>query len=398
MKLLVCTALAIHKPSAGLNRLERMRSALRPNGIEVIIVGTGDCPYAPWQVDMSDYGSYIVFDPARIRVWRHCESATLTAQTALFYRRHLMEIISAQRCAGVICYTFQADNAGAILAATRQAGGFVFADMVEWFNISWHYMFNGVNIQQARMRRYVLPNVDGMIGISKGWCEWADQRDIANIWIPSFAEDSGLFRTTPPPPNRPLTLAFIGHLVSRELPQVIMRAIQLCYDRDVDVRMNVLGNVRRMPSECTAMRIIRKNPVLAERVKFLGFVSDTERDILLADADAFILLRSNTRETDMLFPTRLPEYLLSANAVILSRVGSFRECFEHRKDVWFIDGRNAPEEVAEALIYLAEHPQDRLEIGRRGRETAIRLFAPALLGSRLAGFLDGIVQRKSGGC
>jgi len=389
MNVLICTSSNILLPSAGKNRLTRMRRALAPHGIKTILVGAGNSDQPePWCLIETPGGLCITFNPNRVQVWRHCRALKIGAQAVKFYQDYLVKLIERFECSGIIDYSFQGQVSRAILEGVRMTNSFVVADVVEHFNLSWHYLFNGINYQQLQRCRVLLPKMNGVIGISKAWCAWADKQGIPNVWIPPFAEDYCSVRTKPSLPDRPFTMVFLGHWVPRELPRVFLKALQLCIEQNIDVRMIVLGNVGKSSRERPAMRFLQKDPVLAKHVTFRGFVSDQERDHELAESDAFIILRSDNRETEMLFPTRLPEYMLSGNPVVLSKVGSFPQCFEHKKDVWFVSARNTPEEVAEAILYLAQHPTERLEIGRQGRKTALAQFSLEALGSRLARFLE----------
>jgi glycosyltransferase involved in cell wall biosynthesis len=251
-----------------------------------------------------------------------------------------------------------------------------------------------MNWQQFAFSRWYLPQMDGVIGISKGWCEWASKQNIPNVWIPSFAEDHGIVRTEIVSRKQPFILTFIGHWVPRELPKVILRAIRICLDQGFDVRMNVLGNVGSTYRERSAVRMLEKDELLKKHVQFLGFVSDEERDSILAESDGFIILRHDNRETDRLFPTRLPEYMLTGNPVILTKTKGFGGYFEHRKDVWFVSPENNPEEIANALIHLVRNPKERMVIGKRGRNKALSDFSLEILGVNLAKFLYEINETK----
>jgi glycosyltransferase involved in cell wall biosynthesis len=387
MRLLVCTSLPILEPSAGLNRLTRMSRALRPHGIETVLVGRGQSLNAAWNEVSDEQGLRVVYDGPRTGVRRHCRAMTHGAQAAHFYRHHLPDLIARYQCQGVLGYLAQAQVGQALLETARATDTFVVADMVERFRPSLYYLLNGVYFEQMRLCASVLPQYDGILGISKAWCDWASARRLPSVWIPSFAEDHGQVRDEPSSGGQPFTITFIGHWIEREKPRAILKAMRLCIDRGINVRMNVLGKVGQTRRERSAMRLLRSDPVLQKAVHFHGFVSDAERNRHLAEADAFILLRPDSRETDMLFPTRLPEYMLTANPVILSQVGSFPYCFEHRRDVWFVSKANAPHEIAEAIAQLAHDPDERHAIGQRGRQTALEQFSLDVLGERLARFL-----------
>lgn len=387
MRLLVCTMFSIDSPSAGKNRLLRMIRALRHQGHRASLVGQASNSTSEWEEFEIEGAHCVGFSPAHFRARRYCRAMQYGAQAALFYRKHLASLLSRFDAQGVISYAYQAQTARAILRGARQANAFVVADMVELFDLHFWYALNGMNYQQWSLCRSVLPKMDGLIGISKAWCDWAAARNLPHVWIPAFAEERGCVRQAPSPPDRPFTITFVGHWIERERPRALLKALRLCIDRGIDVRLNVLGNVGKSRRERHAMAMLRSDSLLQQHVNFLGFVSDQERDRQFAEADAFIILRSDNRETDMLFPTRLPEYLLTANPVILSRVGSFPYCFEHGKDIWFVSKENDPDEIAQAICYLAQHPEERRRIGGQGRQTALEQFSLDVLGKRLADFL-----------
>lgn len=394
MNVLLCTDISLERPSAGLNRLKRMRQSLLQQGVGAILAGEGSCGDALWRIEQGSEGTNVVYNRNLVPVLGHCRAAQATAQATYFYKRHLAHIIAKLDCDGVIAYTFQGDTAAAILQGARLAGVFVVADMVEWFGLSVRYLLNGVALQQARLHRRVLPCMDGIIGISHAWESLACDLKLPYVWIPSFAEEPRCGRTQPSSPAGKLTLTFIGHWVARERPCELLNALHLCQMKGIEVNMNVLGHIGSSIFEWRAMYLLKHRKELNSRVRLLGFVEDHERDRLLANSDAFVLLRDDSRESNMLFPTRLPEYMLTGNPVVLSATSAFRRCFKHGKDVWFVPSKNTPASVADALEYLALDLAARSRIGNAGQETARETFSQGVLGVRLATFLGELYNRN----
>jgi glycosyltransferase involved in cell wall biosynthesis len=371
-----------------------MRRSLAIHGIETILVGAGGDHREAWRVETSANGRCIGYGLREGLARRHSRAMAIGARAACFYREYLPQLLESFKCTGVIDYASQAQVSKVVYQAAHSYGVFAVADVVEHYDWSWHYILNGMNWQQMLLRQAVLPRMDGIIGISRGWCHWADQRGIPNVWIPAFAEDHGCVRGGPSSSGQPFTIAFIGHWLTRELPMVILDAVRICKKRGLLVHLQVMGKVGGTFGEKPVEWYLRKYPEIAKQVAVLGFVSDRERDQHLANADAFVLLRPHSRETDMLFPTRLPEYMLSGNPVVLSEVGCFPDCFTHRKDVWFVSRQNSPKELADALVHLATHAEERLAIGERGRQTALEQFSLDVLGQRLAQFLAETAGRQ----
>ena len=115
----------------------------------------------------------------------------------------------------------------------------------------------------------------------------------------------------------------------------------------------------------------------------------------LKQAHAFVLLREENRETQALFPTRLPEYLSLGIPVILSKAGDLPLYLEHRKSAWLIPPGHAAEDLAQAIHHLATHEDDRRAIGRGGWEVASSTLSCEKLGGELLAFLRSVVRRPA---
>ncbi|QEG20295.1 glycosyltransferase [Mariniblastus fucicola] len=388
MKVLICSAIPLDRTTANLNRLTRMQQSLEMHQVHARIVGFQSGLGVAWkEVVMPCGNSAIAFDPKLTGAKGYCNAIRQGAQAANFYRSFLPDLVKQFQVDGVIAYHPQGQTVGAILDAGHASGCFVVADMVELFRLNSYYFFNGTNYQQYRLRRNVLPNVDGVIGISHGWCDWCDQRGIRNVWCPSFALDQPS-RELPTPKGNPFVLAVAGQWNSREMPMAFLAAVEICVSRGLDVRLRVVGNTGKSRQQRVAMQMVQSSGQLKDRVEFTGFIKDP-KDFSKAflDADAFILLRNDTLETNMLFPTRLPEFMVTGNPVVLSEVGCFSQCFEHRVDVSFVSPDNDPEDIADEIEFLIKNPDKRHTIGQNGRRKMLEEFSLATLGRRLTQFL-----------
>jgi glycosyltransferase involved in cell wall biosynthesis len=156
----------------------------------------------------------------------------------------------------------------------------------------------------------------------------------------------------------------------------------------VDVRLIVVGKVGNTSWERPARQAFDRCAKLKARTEFTGFVDEAQLQSHLASAHAFVLLREECRETRALFPTRLPEYLLSANPVICSTAGDLPCYLTHRQSAWLIPPGDAPGALADALCHLAAHEPERRAIGRGGRAAALEHMSYPVLGSRMAQFLE----------
>lgn len=388
MNILICSSLPLDKTTAGLNRLMRMQQALGMHGVNSKIVGRQADLGEKWkEVPLPDGSLAVAYDPSLTCGKGYCNAIRQGAQAADYYRTCLPDLIRKYNVDGVITYHPQGQVVSAIMETAVSNGCFVLADMVELFRMDLYYLSNGTNYQQYLLRKKVLPKIDGIIGISHGWCDWSKQHGIHHVWCPSFGVDRD-FRTSPNQTADPFVLTVSGAMSSREVPESYLQSLLVCAKRSINVKLRIVGNAGKKWVERRAMRMIKSNPELERRVEFTGFLSDADLKSTFRNADAFVLLRRDNLESNMLFPTRLPEYMVTGNPVILSEVGCFSRCFKHKEDVFFVHPKNDPNELADAIEYLSENPEKRFQIGQNGRKKMLDSFSLESLGKRLQQFLQ----------
>ena len=133
-----------------------------------------------------------------------------------------------------------------------------------------------------------------------------------------------------------------------------------------------------------------KDYALAEKVFFRGQVSRDEMPQQLKDADVLLLSRPNNRQALGGFPTKLGEYLLTGNPVLVTRVGDI--------DKYIIDGENgylaAPNDVAGfagKIDYIVEHYNEALLVGKKGRDLALDSFNCSVQTRKVVDILKSLV-------
>jgi glycosyltransferase involved in cell wall biosynthesis len=164
-------------------------------------------------------------------------------------------------------------------------------------------------------------------------------------------------------------------------------------ERGVELQLVIVGRVGKHRDERDAVAALERLPELKKRTVLTGWVTDEQLAEHLRTAGAFVLLRDQDRETQALFPTRLPEYLLSANPVILSDAGDLPLYVRHRESAWVIPAGHAPSELADAVVALASDEPLRQRIGLAGWHEAVGKLSLEVLGRKLHDFLASVVSK-----
>ena len=109
------------------------------------------------------------------------------------------------------------------------------------------------------------------------------------------------------------------------------------------------------------------------RIVMTGIVKSSQIPQLLKNAEVLLLNRPKNIQNDNGFPTKLGEYLLTKNPVVVTNVGDISS--------FLIDGENAliaspnsDEEFANKICYLLNHKEYANKIGNAGYLTAISHF------------------------
>ena len=112
---------------------------------------------------------------------------------------------------------------------------------------------------------------------------------------------------------------------------------------------------------------------IKDKVVFTGIIPATEMPQMLKNATIVALARPDSLQAQCGFPTKLGEYLLSENPVVVTKVGDIPLFLSDNETALLSRERN-PEEFASKMIWVIDHPQEAETIGRKGAEVALREF------------------------
>lgn len=311
--------------------------------------------------------------------------------------RELDDLLSRERWDAIIYHGRSWLASKRFLKATRKHIVPVIPYQVEYHDFAFHLLASGQLADGAMYRKFILRKSPAMIGISRFWQQWADREHLPNVIIPAFADVDPNRQPISHPRQMtdPFHIVFVGGWGARELPTTLFAGLERAVEQGVDVRLTVVGDIGRSRTERAAQQDFRKRLRLKARTTFAGWLSRDKLMEQLSQAHAFILLREDNRETQALFPTRLPEYLSLGIPLIVSTAGDLAVYLEHGKSAWLIPPGDAVEELAQAIVHLATHDDERRAIGRGGWEVATGPLAVAKLGRELLSFLRSVVHQPS---
>ena len=121
---------------------------------------------------------------------------------------------------------------------------------------------------------------------------------------------------------------------------------------------------------------------LSYKVIFTGAIPYNQVPQLIVDADILALDRPNNKQAKYGFPTKLGEYLISGNPVVITNVGDMHLFLKHKENAIIAEPDNI-DSFSKELIWTIEHPEEVKVIGERGKEVAHNCFNGAIEGEKL---------------
>ena len=109
---------------------------------------------------------------------------------------------------------------------------------------------------------------------------------------------------------------------------------------------------------------------------------------ILKNAKVLALDRPKNKQADYGFPTKLGEYLLTENPVVVTKVGTIPDFLEDGVSALMSEERN-PEEFASKICWALEHPDEAAIIGRAGAEVAMKYFNAQIEGDKMYNIMFG---------
>ncbi len=213
------------------------------------------------------------------------------------------------------------------------------------------------------------------------------------IHIPMTVESSRFVKNSSTSPELDHYIAYCGYLGgNKDGVPILVESFKLISDKHKNIKLLIIGDSPGT-SDMEQLKKTVKILNLQDRVLFTGRISRDEIPRYLCNASVLALARPTSLQSEGGFPTKLGEYLSTGNPVVVTKVGDIPTYLKDGYDA-FLSDPDSPEAFAEKLDYVLSNPESAKEVGRRGRETAIRHFDYQVQSERLAEFLLTLRDNK----
>lgn len=268
----------------------------------------------------------------------------------------------------------------------------VVAHLVEQWPFRWHLRM--IYFDQQLFLCNCWRHLSGVVAISTHWLEYASLNNIPAVRIPVPCppiEENGIDQLYEEKSvgNR-FDLFYAGQLYRRDLPNIMLQAMQQLACQKVPVKLTIVGRYDVWAEGRAFYKTVQNDPILKDHIVFTGYLTDEEYKKCITTAHAIVLLHSDSPESRACFPTRLPEFLCTGKPVITSSVGDIPLYLQNNIHAILLSRKNSVDELVTAIMTLVENPNQSIQMGLAGNEHARDEFSIGKLGKSLETFLSGL--------
>lgn len=144
----------------------------------------------------------------------------------------------------------------------------------------------------------------------------------------------------------------------------LIQAFSIVHKTFPDIKLYIVGAIPENLSNEHNIKLIQ-DLNLSKYVVLTGMLPADDIPQLMVNAELLVLDRPNNLQARFGFPTKLGEYLLSANPVVVTDVGDI-PLFLHDGESALISPPDNPQAFAEKMVWALQNPEESKRIGSNG--------------------------------
>lgn len=233
------------------------------------------------------------------------------------------------------------------------------------------YSFKGFNIEHYKRE---VPKVDGLFVISTALKDYFLSLGVSKekIKIINMTVDSNRFKNLKKQSTEKY-IAYCGTASNnKDGVDELIKSFAIVNKSHPEVKLYIIGDTPQKNDISGNLKLI-ENLGIKNSVVFTGRVSAEKIPQILKNATILALDRPDSLQAQCGFPTKLGEYLLTENPVVVTKVGDIPLFLKDGQTALLSQERN-PQEFSSKLIWALEHPEEAAKIGKAGAQVALKEF------------------------
>lgn len=236
--------------------------------------------------------------------------------------------------------------------------------------------YNVVKLKPGFLQRWYLKSItklDGMFVITTALKEAFEAIGASNVEVVNMTVDANRFVHLKKQVVEHPYIAYCGTASNnKDGVDDLIKAFSIVHKKYQEIKLFIIGKAPTTEDESGNLKLV-KDLGMKESVVFTGVIPAPEMPQLLKNASMLALARPDSQQARCGFATKLGEYLLTGNPVVITKVGDFPLFLEDKVSARFAEQRN-PEDFAEKMMWVLEHPAESEAIGQAGKQVALQHF------------------------
>lgn len=191
------------------------------------------------------------------------------------------------------------------------------------------------------------------------------------VHVVNMVVDSDRFNGLEKQKTKDKYIAYCGNASnSKDGVDKLIMAFKYVVEKFPQEKLYIIG--RKPPEESENKKLV-ESLGLSKQVVFTGIVSSKEIPQILKNADVLALCRPASLQNEMGFPTKLGEYLLTGNPVVVTKVGDIPRFLKDKESALMVDTSNIMG-FGDKMIWALANKDKAEELGLKGKKVAEENF------------------------
>ena len=258
-----------------------------------------------------------------------------------------------------------------VVALSKRDDINVFVERTEYDEASFVCHINKVTIPEFHE---ACRKINGIIVISQPLREYYINNGCqpGHVHVINMIVDSTRFKDLAKQPAEPY-IAYCGTASNnKDGVDQLIKSFAIVVKKHPDYKLYIIGSTPSRKQRFGNLDLVRSLGI-EKNVVFTGVVPSCEMPQILKDAEILALDRPDNQQAKYGFPTKLGEYLLTGNPVVITRVGDI-PLFLNNEESALLSEPDKLESFAEKLCWAIEHSEEAKRIGATGRIVAEQSF------------------------
>lgn len=233
----------------------------------------------------------------------------------------------------------------------------------------------------------IIKRASGLIVISKALKEYYIEQGISaeKICVSNMTVDLTRFENVKKESVEQRYIAYCGSINNhKDGVDTLIRAFAIVANKHQNIKLYLIGKFP-VPEEKEQDIAIAESLNVLDKVVFCGLVSSKDLPQMLKNAECLVLARPDNKQAKYGFPTKLGEYLLTENPVVVTRVGDIPFFLENGISA-FLANPDDIEDIAAKIEEALSSPNSKI-IGEKGAEVARLCFNSDIEAKKVGTFM-----------